>query len=438
MAGSAPGKHKVDLLIRNISELVTLDPATCGVPPGPRRGDGMRRLGILTDAALAVKDGKVLLAGPDAEVAKQIGAVRRGKVLSGAGRTVVPGFVDAHTHLLFAGSRERELQLKAEGLSYMEILARGHGIQSTVNATRKASDEEILLQSNRRLDSMLLHGTTTAEVKSGYGLTKEHELRLLSLIPRLAKANGMTLVPTFLGAHAVPVEYSGKTSEYVALIVSKMLPEVTKQGLARYCDVFCEEGAFDLEQTRTILQAAKQADLGLKVHADEFNRLGGAELGAAMGAVSCDHLLASNDSDRKAMAAKGTIGVLCPATALALGGHFADARALISGGVPVALGTDLSPNFWCESMQVAVALAVHRMKMSPAEALVAATVNAAHAIGEDDRGVIAPGKPADIVMLDIPTHAQVGYRFGTNLVHTVVKDGEVRVERGQTVPREVV
>jgi imidazolonepropionase len=429
-------KLKVDLLIRGISELVTLDPEICGVPDGPRKGPDAAKAGVIEDAAVAVKDSKIVLVGKDADVARQVGAVKRGRTFSGAGRTVVPGFVDAHTHLLFAGSRERELQLKADGLSYMEILARGHGIQSTVNATRKASDADILSQSMKRLDAMMLHGTTSAEVKSGYGLTLDHETRLLALVPKLARASGMTLVPTFLGAHAVPVEYSGKASDYARLVAEKMVPEVSKRGLARFCDVFCEEGAFDLDQARTILEASKAAGLGTKVHADEFKRLGAAELGAAMGAASCDHLLASTDADRRAMAARGTIGVLCPATALALGGDFADARSLISSNVPVALGTDLSPNCWCESMQVAIALAVHRMRMSPTEALVAATVNAAHAIGEKDRGVIAPGRPADMVMLDIPTHAQLGYRFGANLVHTVIKAGAVMVERGHVVPKE--
>jgi imidazolonepropionase len=432
----ASGKQKVDLLIRNIAELVTLDPVRCGAPPGPRRGAAMGRLGVIENAALAVRDGRVLLAGPDAEVAAQVGAVRRGKALSGAGKTVVPGFVDAHTHLLFAGSRERELQLKAEGLSYMEILARGHGIQSTVNATRKASEAELMSQALRRLDAMLLAGTTTAEVKSGYGLSADHEERLLRSVPKLEKASGMTLVATFLGAHAVPVEHAGAPDRYVAGIVDKMLPLVAAQRLARFCDVFCEEGVFDLAQTARILEAAKRSGLGLKVHADEFKRLGSAKLAASMGATSCDHLLHSSAEDFEAMSASGTVAVLCPTTALVLGGGFADARGMIAKDVAVALGSDLSPNCWCESMQVAVSLAVHRMRMSPAEALVAATVNSAQAIGEPERGVLAPGAPADLAMLDVPSHALLGYRIGTNLVHTVVKGGEVLVERGRMVPKE--
>jgi len=417
-------KENADLLIVNANELVTVE----GGSQKPRTGAQMRELGIIRNGSLAVKDGKIVAVGKTTEVTKVFKAEN---IINANGKTVLPGFVDAHTHLVFAGSREDEFQMRVEGASYMEILGAGGGILRTVRETRKASVEKLGDLTIERLDVMLEHGTTTVEAKSGYGLTTKDELKILEVVQRANQMHAMDVVPTFLGAHAIPLEYQGSPLGYVGLVVDEMIPKVAEKGLAEFCDVFCEKGVFGLEQTRRILSAGKNFGLKPKVHADEMSQLGGAELAADFGAVSADHLLFSSDEGLRALADKGVVAVLLPAAAFCLmNGRFADARVMINFGVPVALGTDYSPSCMVENMQLVIALTCHFMRLAPAEAITAATINAAHALGRaNDVGSLEVGKRADVVVLDAPNHKFLGYHFGVNLVDKVVKNGRIVVDK---------
>ncbi len=406
------------------SELATLR--------GPRaraRGkEEMRELSILQDGAVYIEDGRVREVGDTRDVLRVRGDVK--DVIDATGKVVLPGFVDAHTHAAFAGSRHGELAWKAEGLSYQEIAARGGGILHTVRETRSASREALVAATRKRLDGMLRFGTTTAEVKSGYGLTTESELAMLGAIDELAAAHPMGLVSTFLGAHAVPPEFEGRADAYADLVASEMIPAASTRTGARFCDVWVEAGYFTADQARRILAAAKAHGLDAKVHADELSDSGGAALAAEVGAVSADHLLHASEAGLRAMAEAGVVGVLLPATSLAANLPFAEARRIISAGVPVALGTDLSPGSWNESMQVALALATHGLGMYPEEAVTAATVNAAFAVGRGKEvGTLEPGKAGDLLVLDADSVGHLGYRIGGNLVEKVVKSGRVVVDR---------
>lgn len=425
-------KENADLLIVNANELVTVE----GSSQKPRTGAQMREVGIIRNGSLAVKDGKIVAVGKTSEVTKVFKAEN---IINANGKTVLPGFVDAHTHLIFAGSREEEFQMRVEGASYMEILGAGGGILRTVRETRKASVEKLADLAIERLDLMLEHGTTTVEAKSGYGLTTKDELKILEVVKRANQLHAMDVVPTFLGAHAIPLEYQGSPLGYVGLVVDEMIPKVAEKGLAEFCDVFCEKGVFGLEQTRRILSAGKSFGLKSKVHADEISQLGGAELAADFGAVSADHLLFSSDEGLRAMAEKGVVAVLLPAAAFSLmSGRFADARVMINFGVPVALGTDYNPSCMVESMQLVIAFACHFMRLNPAEAITAATINAAHALGRaSEFGSLEVGKCADVVVLDAPNHKFLGYHFGVNLVDKVVKKGRTVVDK-EANPSEIV
>ena len=417
-------RETVDLLIVNADELVTL----AGDNQRARVGKQMRELGIIRDGSLAVKDGRIVAVGKTHEVTKKF---RSENVLSANGKTVLPGFIDAHTHLIFAGSREDEFQMRVEGASYVEILNAGGGILRTVRETRKASVDRLVAEGLAKLDAMLEHGTTTVEAKSGYGLTTKDELKILDAIRRTNQLHTVDVVPTFLGAHAVPLEYKGNTHGYVNLIIEEMLPRVTEKALAEFCDVFCERNVFSLEQSRKILSAAKGYGLKSKVHADEMSMLGGAGLAADIEAISAEHLLFSSEENLKAMAAKNVVAVLLPAAALSLMmGKYADARLMIECGVPVALGTDFNPNCLTESMQLVIALGCYIMRLTPGEAVTAATINAAHAIGKaNEVGSLEVGKKADAVVLNAPNHKFLGYHFGTNLVEKVVKNGRIAVDK---------
>ena len=417
-------RETVDLLIVNADELVTL----AGDNQRARVGKQMRELGIIRDGSLAVKDGRIVAVGKTHEVTKKF---RSENVLSANGKTVLPGFIDAHTHLIFAGSREDEFQMRVEGASYVEILNAGGGILRTVRETRKASVDRLVAEGLAKLDAMLEHGTTTVEAKSGYGLTTKDELKILDAIRRTNQLHTVDVVPTFLGAHAVPLEYKGNTHGYVNLIIEEMLPRVTEKALAEFCDVFCERNVFSLEQSRKILSAAKGYGLKSKVHADEMSMLGGAGLAADIEAISAEHLLFSSEENLKAMAAKNVVAVLLPAAALSLMmGKYADARLMIECGVPVALGTDFNPNCLTESMQLVIALGCYIMRLTPGEAVTAATINAAHAIGKaNEVGSLEVGKKADAVILNAPNHKFLGYHFGTNLVEKVVKNGRIAVDK---------
>ncbi|MEM3765477.1 MAG: imidazolonepropionase [Candidatus Bathyarchaeia archaeon] len=426
--GKTTAKERADTLIVNASELVTL----AGSNEKPRTGKRMRELGIIKNGCVAIKDGKILAIGKSPEIRKNFKAEN---IVNASGKTVLPGFVDPHTHLIFAGSREDEFQMRIEGASYMEILRAGGGILKTVRETQKANLDELLGFGLNTLDVMLRYGTTTVEAKSGYGLTIKDELKILEVIRRLNQLHAVDVVPTFMGAHAVPAEYASNPEQYVSLIVDEMIPTVAERKLAEFCDVFCERGVFNLEQTRKILIAAKNHGLGLKVHADEMSQLGGAELAASLEAVSAEHLLFASDVGLRAMAEKGVIAVLLPAAAFSLmAGRFADARKMMDYGVPVALGTDFNSSCWVENQQLVIAFACHFMRMTPAEAITAATINAAHAIGRaSEVGSLEVGKKADIVILNVPNHIFLGYRFGVNLVEKVIKNGRTVVDEESAI-----
>jgi imidazolonepropionase len=423
---------RADLLIHNIGQLVTPITAPGG---GPRRGRAMRELALISHAAVAVADGRILAAGPEAELHGRYEAAQE---LDARDRSLVPGFVDPHTHLPWAGDRAAEFELRIGGATYMEIMAAGGGIVRTVADTRAASLDTLVAQTRARLDRMLAYGTTTAEAKTGYGLAAHDEIKQLAALAALQGAQPVDLAPTFLGAHAVPPEYRGRADAYVELVVNEMLPAVAAEwdarravfpaGAAIFCDVFCEEGAFDLDQTRRILEAAAGLGFGLKIHVDEFAPLGGTPLGVELGAVSVDHLVTTPPEHISMLAASRTIGIALPGTPFGLAHHaYTPARALIDQGGCLALATDLNPGTcWCESMQFMIALACRYMRLLPAEALTAATLNAAHAVGLGRLvGSLEPGKLADMVLLDADDYRMLGYRFGTNLAAAVLKRGRV-------------
>lgn len=403
-------REEADLLIVNAGTLLTL-----AGPARPRRGREMAELGILRQAGVAVRAGRVRAVGPSAELARRFRSRRR---IDARGALVSPGLVDPHTHLVFAGSREAEFEQRAAGRSYSEIARAGGGIQTTVAAVRAASREELLAAARARRREMLARGTTTVEAKSGYGLALSHELKQLEV------ARAVGCVPTFLGAHEVP---RGRSREaYLRELVEVMIPRV--RGLARFCDVFCEPEVFSVSEARRVLEAARREGLGLKIHADEFRPSGGAELAAELGAVSADHLVAVGARGIRALARAGTVAVLLPATACFLGSaREAPARRLIEEGVPVALGTDFNPGTSTVlGLPLVMTLAVARLRMSPAEAWCAVTVNAAWACGEGERGgTLEPGRRADLVIWEARDPREVPYWFGANLVRTVVQAGRV-------------
>ena len=371
----------------------------------------MAQPGVIPAGAVAIDGGRVVWVGPERTLDRSVRLRRGGRTYRGNGGTAVPGFVDAHTHVLFAGDRARELPLKAAGLSYAQIARRGGGLLSTVKATRRATDAELLAGTLARLARMARSGTTAVEVKSGYALTHAGELRLLRLVPRLARRSGLRLVGTYLGAHAVPPEYRGRADAYVTAMVRATLPAVARGRWARFCDVFCEPGFFSVRQADRLLRAAQALGLGAKVHADEFEASGGARLAARLRAVSADHLLASPPADRARLAAAGVIAVVLPVTAIAAAARRSPARELVDAGVPVALGTDCSPSTWVEEMPGVLAAAVHAGRLAPSEALCAATVNAAAAIGLADAGTIEVGRPADLSVFPVRSTDSLGYRF---------------------------
>jgi imidazolonepropionase len=396
----------------------------------PAVGPEMENLSIIEDGAVAVTDGRIVSVGKSSELLAEYTAPER---IDANGKVVAPGFVDAHTHLVFAGSRESEFELKIKGAGYLEILQRGGGILRTVRDTRAASKDELLKICRERCNNLLLHGTTSIEAKSGYGLDLEDEIKSLEVIRQLDQEGPMNLTPTFLGAHAIPPEFQGRTSDYVDAICDEWTPEVAKKQLASFCDVFCEKGVFELEDSRKILLAGKRAGLLLRIHADEFYPLGGAELAAEVGAVSADHLLYASATGLAQMRKNGVMATVLPAAPLTLMlDKYADARRMISEGIPVALGSDLNPSCWLENHQLILALACYKLRLTPAEALTAATINAAHSIGRANQvGSIEAGKMADILLLNAPDFRFLAYRLGSNTVETVVKNGRIVVQNGR-------
>ncbi len=413
-----------DLLIHSAAQLCVIP----GYAGGPQRGVRLGDLGLIADGAVAMQDGHVVAVGPTAEVRAQVSARTE---IDASGRVVTPGFVDAHTHVVWAGDRAGEFEMRLAGATYMQIMAAGGGILSTVRATRAASLEQLVAETRPRLDRMLAHGTTTAEVKTGYGLTLQDELKQLEAIDRLNATHPIDLVPTFLAAHAVPTEFAHQPEAYVDLIVEEMLPVVARRisGQAPlFCDVFCDEGAFTRAQSRRILERARALGFGLKIHADEFVALGGTRLAVELGATSADHLVRTPPDDIALLGQSETVAVLLPGTPFGLGQtHYAPAQALLEAGAALALATDCNPGTsWCESMPFILALACRTMRLTPAQALAAATINAAYAVGLGERiGSLEPGRQADILIHDVPDYRHLAYRFGTNPVALVIKRGVV-------------
>ena len=417
-------RESADILIVNADEMLTL----AGSSQTPRTGKQMRELEIVRDGALAIREGKIVAVGKTHDVTK---AFRGEYVLSAKGKTVLPGFVDPHTHLIFAGSRENEFEMFVEGASFMDILNAGGAIFKTARETRRARVERLVELGLERLDMMLAHGTTTVEAKSGYGLNTEDELRLLEAVRRLNQLHCMNVVPTFMGAHAVPAEYRNNTDEYVDIIIEETIPKVAKLGLAEFCDVFCDRGLFNLEQAKRILLGGKSQGLKSKIHADNMSTSAGAEIAAEIGAISADHLNFSSAGGIKAMAAKGVVAVLLPAATFGMMmTRYADARLMIDCGVPVALGTDFRAGNWVLNQQLVIAMACRFMRMTPAEAITATTINAAHAICRaGDAGSLEVGKRADVTVLNAPNHRFLGYSFGVNLVEKVIANGRLVIDR---------
>ncbi|NMA54583.1 MAG: imidazolonepropionase [Firmicutes bacterium] len=409
---------KHDLLITNIGQLMT--------PEGEkaRKGPEQGQIQIREDAYVKVKDGLIDEVGTMAQLqAEQLAGE---KVIDARGSLVTPGLVDPHTHLIFAGWRQKELALKLKGVGYLEILEQGGGILNTVRNTKAASAEQLKELAERILDRMLTRGVTTCEAKSGYGLDLENELKSLRVIKKLNEDHLVDVVPTFMGAHAVPQEYQGRSADFVRLVKEEMIPEVARLRLAEFNDVFCEQGVFDLAESKEILECGKEYGLIPKAHAEEITALGGASMAAEVGAISAEHLIHVTDQGIKDMSESSTIAVLLPATSLNLGAQFAPARDMIAAGVPIALSTDFNPGSCpTDSLQLVMNLACMKYKMTPEEVLTAVTLNAAAAIKRADSiGTIEPGKQADLVIWDAPDLEFIMYRFGTNLVNTVVKKGQ--------------
>jgi imidazolonepropionase len=424
------------MLIHSASQLLT-------IAGGPQRGDRLGDLGLIEDGAVLIQDG--VIAAVD-RTARLLGAHPDEPRLDASGCAVLPGFVDPHTHLVWAGERAAEFERKMAGAAYLDILAAGGGILSTVRMTRAASIGDLLDQSRSRARHMFAHGTTTAEAKSGYGLETATEIKLLDTLLRLDGEGPLEIVPTFLGAHAVAPEYKDNPQGYVDLVCNEMLPAVrawceTHHGPRAavhlpFVDVFCENKAFDLKQSEQILARARELGFPLKIHADEFDNLGGASLAVRLGAASADHLVKTSADDIAALGRSETVAVSLPCTPFGLAEtEYTPARQILAADGLLALATDCNPGTaWNESMQFVIALACRVLKLTPAQAVAAATINAAHSIRCADRiGSLEPGKQADLLLLSVPDYRQLGYRFGTNLVRMVVKRGRVHAVNGEAV-----
>jgi imidazolonepropionase len=413
------------MLIHSAKQLLTL-------AGPPQRGTQLGTLAIIPEGAVMIEGDQILAVGPTKQLLSDYPKEPR---FDASGKVVLPGFVDPHTHAIWAGDRAAEFEMKLEGKSYLEILQSGGGILSTVRATREAKVFQLLEQTKARLWRAFQHGTTTIEVKTGYGLNTETELRMLDVILHLEQEGPWEVVPTFLGAHAIAPEYKHDPQGYTDHLCQSMLPALkqwwqTHHASLRlpFVDVFCETGAFDLAQSRQILATAKQLGFPLKIHADEFDNLGGASLAVELGAASADHLVTTSEEDIRALGRSDTVAVGLPGTPFGLAERdYTPARAILEADGILALASDLNPGTsWCENLQMSIAIACRYMKITPAQAIAATTINAAAALKLEDRiGSIEPGKQADLLLLDIPDYRQLGYRYGTNLVHTVIKKGAI-------------
>lgn len=414
------------LYIKHAAELITVK----GYSEKPAKKEAMSDIGIIENGSVLSEDGKIIAVGTDEELQKSHQAlINQSEVIDATGKIVTPGLIDPHTHIVYAGTRENEYAMRLEGKAYMDIMNAGGGIHATTRATQQATFDELYEQSTTRLDKMLLEGITTIEAKSGYGLTTEHELKQLEVAKKLNEDHHMELISTFMGAHAVPLDYKDNPDAFVDLVIDDMLPVVAEKKLAAFNDVFCEAGVFTPEQSRRILEAGKIHGLKPKIHADEIESYGGAETAAEVHAVSAEHLLRASDKGIQMMAEKDVIGVLLPGTAFFLMADFAEARKMIDAGMAVALSTDANPGSSPTlSLQFIMNLGCLEMGMTPEEVLTATTINAAHAIDAADRiGSIEVGKEADFTMFDVKNHLMLSYQYGMNHTHTVVKNGKVVV-----------
>lgn len=408
--------------IKHASQLVTM----ASMHKGPRTKEAMSELSIIEDGSVWLENEAIQAIDTTEELQrKYANRIDEAEIIDASGKLVTPGLVDPHTHVAYGGSREREFEKRLEGATYMDIMNAGGGIHATSRMTREATEEEIFVQTKKRLDSFLAHGVTTIEGKSGYGLNLETEIKQLRVMQRLQAEHPIDIVPTFMGAHAVPTEFKGMENHYVDLIVNEMLPKVAEEKLALFNDVFCEVGVFTPEQSKRILEAGKAFGLIPKIHADEIESYGGAELAAEVSAISAEHLLKASDIGIAAMAKQGIIACLLPATALYLRESAARGRAMIDAGVPVAISTDCNPGSSpTTSMPLVMNLACILMRLTPAESLCAATYNAACAIQMEDKvGSLEIGKQADIVLWNVPNYQQLQYLFGVNHVNSVWKKG---------------
>ena len=414
---------KVDLILKNIGKLVTMQGSSSF-----RVKEEMNKINIIENAYIAVKNGKILAIGVGDEFGNLCGEDT--KIHDAEGLLVTPGLIDSHTHLIHGGSRENEFSMKLNGVPYIEILNNGGGILSTVKATKEASEEELYKKAKKSLDRMLEFGVTTVEEKSGYGLELNTEIKQLEVARALDKNHPVDLVHTFLGAHAVPEEYKENHKTYIDILVDVMMPKIKDMGLAEFCDVFCEEGVFTIEESEYILQKAKEMGYKLKIHADEIESLGGAELAAKLGCVSADHLMAASDEGIKMMAENNVVANILPATSFNLNKNYADCRKMIDMGAIVSLSSDYNPGSCpSENLQLVMQLGCLHLKMTPNEVLTAVTINAAYAIDRADKiGSIEVGKNADFVVFDARNVEYLMYHFGINHTKKVYKNGNLVVD----------
>lgn len=419
-----------DLAVINCEQLLTCRGRI------PKRADSLQDVGILEKGCIASHKGRIVFVGDEKRLKEEVRLEENGVCIDGTGLVGLPGFVDSHTHLPFAGTREEEFVLRLKGYSYQELAEKGLGIQTTVRATRRASRKELLSICLPRLDRMLLLGTTTVEAKSGYGLNLEDEIKQLETLEELRRFHPIDIVPTFMGAHEIPEEYRSRKNDYISLLTHEILPEVKKRKLAEFFDVFCEEGVFSLDETRKLVRAAKEAGFKIKIHADEFSPLGGAKLAAEEKATSADHLINITKEGIQKLAASQTAATLLPAVPFFLMlERKAPARKLIKEGAIVALATDFNPgSSMTESMLFVLQLAVFTLKMSIEEAINAATANAAYALGRDEEvGSLEVWKKMDIILGDVPNFSTLVYHLGINPIKHVIKNGKIVVKEGKVL-----
>jgi imidazolonepropionase len=423
---------KKAVFIRNASQLVTLQ----GSSDAPRIKERMSKLDTIENGSLWIENGVIQSVGKDQELfGKYQSRLGEAEIVDATGKLVTPGLVDPHTHLVFAGSRENEFNMRLQGSTYMEIMNSGGGIHATTRRTKNSSHDELFQESFERLNQFLLHGVTTVEAKSGYGMEWETELKQLEVAKQLTKKHAVDVVSTFMGAHAIPKEYKQDPDSFVQIIIHDMIPKVAALGLAEFNDVFCEHGVFTPEQSRLILEAGKRHGLIAKIHADEIEPYEGAELAAELGAISADHLLKASEKGLEAMAEKGVVGVLLPGTAYFLMAESANGRKMVDLGVPVALSTDCNPGSSpTVSLPFIMNLGCLKMGMTPAEVITAATINAAHAINRGNEiGSLEVGKKGDVTIFNVENYMKLQYAYGVNHVDTVVKKGRVVVKGGQLI-----